>query len=67
MASPALKILVSAALTIAMPFIILWSSLVVLIREILQAFYYAWLEARIEFNSYLEIMKRIRNDGIQKR
>jgi hypothetical protein len=63
----AVRIFVGTALTIACPILLTWSVIKVLVREIVRAFYYAYLEALIEFGSYLKLMKGLWNDDLSKR
>ena len=51
------QIFVRSALTIALPFILIWSFFATLFAEMKSAFWYAWSDVRGDFDSYRREMR----------
>lgn len=52
------QIFVRTGITVALPFILIWVFAAELWRSIRTAFFYAWLEVRINFDAYRTEFRR---------
>lgn len=52
------QLFVRSALTLALPWLMIWTFFSVLLREVASAFRYAWLQVLIEYEMYVRELRR---------